>query len=128
MRLYDASMLIYCCADLIFATKVKATADAAGKPARPARDATMLQARLEQVEDGRINEPVTGVIVDLDLGDTALALIDQVRAHAPQLPVVAFGPHVAVALLETARQRGAHVLTRGAFTAQLPQLVDSLGS
>jgi len=117
-------MLIYCCNDLIFSTRIGSTAQSMGAPARPARNAEMLAKRLDQVEDGKLNEPVTGVFVDMDLGDTALELIEQTKSHSPGVPVVAFGAHVAVELLEQARQRGAdHVMARGGFTQQLPELI-----
>ncbi len=120
-------MLIYCCADLMFSTKVRATADAEGVASRPARDAAMLQRRLDQVEDGRANGPVTGVIIDLDI-EPALDLIAQAKAHEPAIPVVAFGSHVLADRLRAARALGADAaLPRSAFTAKLPQIVRGLG-
>jgi len=121
-------MLIYACADLLFATRVRAAAEDAGVVSRPARDAAMLDARLDRVDDGKPNGPVTGVIVDLDLGDDGLALIERAKAHAEPPPVVAFGSHVAVDVLHAARERGADfVLPRSAFVAELPELVRRLG-
>ena len=119
-------MLIYCCADMMFSTKVRATAEAEGVASRPARDADMLQRRLDRVEDGRTNDAVTGVIVDLEI-DAALDLIEQVRQHDEALPIVAFGSHVLADRLRAARAHGADAaLPRSAFTAQLPDLVRSL--
>jgi len=117
-------MLVYCCNDLIFSTRIGSTAQSLGAPARPARNAEMLARRLDQADDGKLNEPVTGVFVDMDLEQTALELIEQAKAHSPGVPVVAFGAHVAVELLDKAKQRGAdHVMTRGAFTQELPALI-----
>ncbi len=122
-------MVIYCCPDLIFATKIRATADALGVITRPARDAQALQNRLEQVPDGRANDPVTGVMIDLDLGDDALAFIQQVKRHDAAIPVIAYGSHVLVEQLAAAREAGANdVLTRGRFTAELPRLLQTMGS
>lgn len=84
----------------------------------------MLTNRLDQVDDGKANAPVTQVLVDLDLGELAIEMIRTVKAHTPTIPVLAFGPHVAVDLLKAADEAGAdQVLPRGAFTAQLPQLL-----
>lgn len=117
-------MFVYCCADLLFATKIRSTAEAMSLPCRPARDVEALLKRLQQVDDGKLNEPVTGVVIDMDLGETALALIETAKAHDPALPVVAFGAHVAVELLEMARQRGADfVMPRGMFTSTLPAVL-----
>lgn len=120
-------MIVYCCADLIFATKIRATCESLGLVSRPARDAKMLQNRLDRVDDGKPNGPVSAVLIDLDLGEAALPLIAQCRAHASPPRVVAWGPHVLVDLLKSARQAGADpVLTRGAFTSNLPELLSQL--
>lgn len=120
-------MIVYCCADLIFATKIRSTADALGIVTRPVRNEAMLQARLDRVDDGKPNEPVTALLLDLDTGEDGLKLLDQARRHAPNLTVIAFGAHVATELLDAAQQRGAdQVMPRGAFTARLPQLLQSL--
>lgn len=117
-------MIVYCCADLIFATKIKGTCDALGVVSRPARDAAMLQKRLDRVEDGKPNNAVAAVLVDLDLGDTALPLIEQCKSHENPPTVLAWGPHVLVDMLKKAQQAGAdEVLTRGNFTANLPAIV-----
>lgn len=117
-------MIVYCCADLIFSTKVRSTADALGAVTRPVRDAEMLQKRLECVDDGKPNEPISALMVDLDAGETGLAMIEQAKAHDATIPVIAFGSHVATKMLHDARQRGADfVMPRGQFTATLPDLV-----
>lgn len=117
-------MIVYCCADLIFATKVRSTCDALGAVARPARNAEMLQKRLDRVDDGKPNDAVALVLIDLEIGEPALELIRLVRAQDPVLPVIAWGPHVAVDLLRQAGEAGAsQVMARGAFTAKLPEIV-----
>ena len=121
-------MIVYCCADLIFATKIRSTAEALCAVSRPVRDATMLQNRLGRVEDGKANDPVTAVMIDLDTGEDGLAMIDQAKAHDATIPVIAFGSHVATQLLHEARQRGADfVMPRSQFTANLPDLVRRFG-
>ncbi|MEM9346993.1 MAG: hypothetical protein AAGB26_10295 [Planctomycetota bacterium] len=121
-------MIVYCCADLIFATKVRSTCEALGAVSRPARNGEMLQKRLDQVDDGKPNGPVALLLVDLDLGKPALDLIQQARAHNTELPILAWGPHVAVQLLNAAGEAGAsEVMTRGSFTAKLPEIVKQFG-
>ena len=119
-------MIVYCCADLIFATKVRSTCDALGAISRPARNTEMLQNRLGQIDDGKANEPVTLVLIDLDMGEPALELITTARTHQADLPIIAWGPHVAVQLLNQAGQAGASdVMTRGSFTAKLPEIIEA---
>ncbi len=121
-------MIVYCCPDLIFATKIRSTAEALSLPCRPARDAAALQKRLQRVDDGKINDPVTGVLIDLEMGTDGLALLDQVKAHDADIPVVAFGSHVATEILHAARDHGADfVLPRSTFTAQLPAILEKFG-
>lgn len=122
-------MIVYCCADLIFATKIKGTCDALGVLSRPARDAAMLQKRLDLVEDGKPNGPVAAVLIDLDMGDAAVALIEQCKQHATPPAVLAWGPHVLTDLLKHAQAAGADsVMTRGNFTAKLPAVIEQLAS
>ena len=120
-------MMIYCCKDLIFATKIRATADSLSLPSRPARDPEALKKRLDRVDDGQPNEPVTGVIIDLEMGDDGLALLDQVKKHSSAIPVVAFGSHVATQTLQAAREHGADfVMPRSVFAANLPNIIERL--
>jgi hypothetical protein len=134
-------VILYCAADLLWATRIKATADALAIPCRPARNVEMLRARLSDSE-------VRGVIVDLESGDQGLALILALRggvAAADQgglpgvvgedpaldprrrIPVLAFGPHVAVEMFERAKAAGAdRVLARGTFDRHLPELLREL--
>lgn len=115
-------MILYCAADLLWATKIKATADAIGVPCRPARTVEMLDARLADSE-------VRALIVDTEAGPVTLDLIARLRA-APggdRARVVAFGPHVDTAALQAARQAGADsVMTRGAFAQRLPAVLEEL--
>ena len=123
---YDTlGMIVYCCSDLIFATKISSTAESLGLPSRPARNPQALRQRLSQVDDGKPHGPVTGVLIDLTLPDHALTLIQQAKAHCRDLPVVAFGSHVATALLESAREAGADfVMPRSSFTANLVDILE----
>lgn len=150
-------MIVFHAADLLWASKIKGTAEALGLPARPVRTLEMLESRLG-------DSPVTALIVDLDAPEVALSLIERVRrVDAPQSPtpnqhnelrannhsafgnrvggadvpvssaarirVVAFGPHVAVEQLQAAKRAGADaVMTRGAFHARLPETLKALSS
>lgn len=119
-------MIVYCCNDLMFATRISATAEAMAIPTRPGRSPEALQARLDQIDDGRLNQPVTGVIVDLDT-PAAIDLITQVKKHDGNLPVVAFGSHVMTELLQNARHAGADfVMPRSMFTNNLKDILDRL--
>ena len=119
-------MIIYCCADLIFATKVRSTCDALGAVSRPARNAEMLQKRLDRVDDGKANDAMSLLLIDLDMGEPALELIQQARSHDAELPIITWGPHVAVDLLKAAGEAGAsEVMTRGSFTTKLPEIVSA---
>jgi hypothetical protein len=119
-------MIVYCCSDLIFATKIHSTAEALGIVCRPARDEAALRARLDRVDDGKAHDRVSAVMIDLTLGEVGLELIGLAKGHDAGPEVVAFAPHVEVAMLQAAEQLGAdRVMPRGAFAAQLPQLLKS---
>lgn len=120
-------MIVYCCHDLIFSTKVHSTADALGIVCRPARTAEALGNRLDRVDDGKANDAVTAVIVDLTIGEPALELIRLAKVHEASPTVIAFAPHVEMALMNAATKCGAdQVMPRGAFSAQLPDLLQTL--
>jgi hypothetical protein len=120
-------MLVYCAADLLWATKIKAAADAMGIPARPVRSVEMLEDRLKDSD-------IKGLIVDLDSPDVANLLIRRLRGpDADQgqasIPILAFGPHVATDLFEAAKREGADiVLPRGAFDRRLHDILAQLHS
>ncbi len=142
-------MILYLAADLLWASKIKATADALGLSCRPVRNMEMLEARLA-------DSPVKALIVDLDVAEMALAMIGRVKqrgvgrqasgigknqdeaaasspdAHGPApdaspIRVLAFGPHVEKNTLQAARDAGAdEVLTRGAFDHHMDQVLVKL--
>ncbi|MCU0689481.1 MAG: hypothetical protein MUE97_07060 [Phycisphaerales bacterium] len=113
-------MTLYLASDLLWASKIKGTADALGLACRPARDEGMLRARLGDCA-------VKAFIVDLEAGPVAIELIGVMRREAPGVRVIAFGPHVATEMLAAAQQAGAErVMTRGAFAEALPNLLQAL--
>lgn len=145
-------MILYLAADLLWASKIKATADALGLACRPVRNMEMLEARLA-------DSPVRAVIVDLDVAEMALAMIGRVKGRsiwhqasgigseqsaadlispnaesptpnaASPIRVLAFGPHVEKNTLQAARDAGADdVLTRGAFDHHIDQVLMKLAA
>lgn len=140
-------MILYYAADLLWSTRIKATAEDLGLSARPVRNVQMLEARLADSAP-----PPTGLILDLETGEAGLQLLAHLRrvererlasnpppptatpsntptpTRSPGLHVVAFGPHVARDLFTRAREAGAdEVMTRGAFDHQLPEVLRRLG-
>lgn len=143
-------MILYLAADLLWASKIKATADALGLACRPVRNMEMLEARLA-------DSPVRALIVDLDVAEMALAMIGRVKgighrasgvredssadtsvpadAHRPMpeasapIRVLAFGPHIEKNTLQAARDAGADdVLTRGAFDHHMDSVLMKLAA
>jgi len=118
-------MILYFAADLIWASKIKLTADSLQIPARPVRSIEMLEARLSDTQ------PVA-LLVDLDKPEVALQLLNHLRRpeatpEQRRIQVVAWGPHVDVDSLEAARTMGANrVMTRGAFDSQMSEIMRSL--
>lgn len=118
-------MILYLAADLLWATRIKGTAEQLDVPCRPARNLEMLEARLA-------DSPVSAVILDLDKPEEALQLIERLRGEQAtdaerRIRIVVFGPHVRKDLLQAARDMGANeVLTRGAFDHALPELLLNL--
>lgn len=116
-------MILYFASDLLWASRIKATAEGIGLKARPVRSAEMLRARLEEAGRGEI-EPVTCFLADLDDAATALELIRTVRAGGARIRVLAWGPHVARDALQAARDAGAdEVMTRGGFDHDMENIL-----
>ena len=103
------------CDDLIFASKVTATARAAGLEVRVARESDrLLQAAREQAP--------TGVILDLhNPGLDLPSLLAELRDTCPAMPrVVAYGSHVEAETLRAARRAGCdRVMPRSQFVEEL---------
>ena len=104
------ALLIYV-RDLLFSSKVVATARAEGVSFRVVRDLS----KLMTTDAGRL-------IVDLNAAEN----LDAAAAWKRQFggPVVGFAAHVATGTLAAAKAAGVdRVMTNGAFTAQLPEIV-----
>ena len=119
-------MICFCAADLLWATRIKSTADALGISCRPTRNIEMLEARL-------VDSPVRSLIVDLE-SEGGMSLIQRLRGEgaderARAVRVLAFGPHVAVELFQQAKRAGADaVMARGAFSGRLPEILRQLAA
>lgn len=117
-------MILYFAADLIWATRIKATAEQLGLAARPVRNPDMLAQRLA-------DSAPTALIVDLETEQAGVDLIRALRADpdAPRLRVLAFAPHVKKDLMQAARDAGADdVIPRGAFDHDLVDILLRLGA
>ena len=101
--------------DLYFATRIAATAKAAGVALElvPPQRAV---ARLATAD-------VSLVLLELGSRD-ALGLIAELKQAQPAIPIVGFGAHVEAAVLRDARTAGADaVLPRSQFVGKLPGLL-----
>ena len=98
--------------DLFFTSKVFGTAQAMGL-------------RVNAVDDIASAARLSGdaiACVLLDLAAPRVSVVD-VLAAMPGVPVIAFGSHVNVELLEAARSAGAEVMPRSQFASTLPAIL-----
>lgn len=142
-------MILYLAADLLWASKIKGTAEALGIPCRPVRTLEMLEARLAEAAtainggaglEGAANgatasssesSALRALLLDLDKPDEAMAMIARVRREERWrgVRVVCFGPHVAKELFQLARDAGAdEVMPRGALDARMEDVLLKLES
>ena len=102
--------------DLLFRGKLEATAAQLGVPLTLATDAE------PALRDG---QPCSRVLIDLNLshGDP-LAMVRNLRAAHPGMPVIGYCSHVQHDLQRHALEAGCtRVLARSAFVQQLPELL-----
>ena len=106
--------------DMIFASRITATAEKVGADCRIINDPSELQ---EALESGK---PVI-VLVDMHCdGISPEEAIRTVKSHCPNARVVAFFSHVQTELMERARAAGADdAWPRSAFVQRLPQLLQA---
>jgi len=131
-------MILYLAADLLWASKIKGTADALSIPCRPVRTLEMLEARLAEAAGGIAQgnaapgasavgaSPLRAILLDLDKSEEALAMIARVRSEERWrgVRVVCFGPHVLKELFQRARDAGAdEVMPRGSLDARLDEVL-----
>jgi CheY-like chemotaxis protein len=110
--------------DLMFMSKIRASARRLGVPVAIARSS---EGALENMR----NQAPSLVIFDLSnprtdpLGTVALMKADPMLER---IPTVGFAGHTQVDLIEAARAAGVdNVLTRGAFAERLPEILAKLG-
>jgi len=101
--------------DLYFATRIAATAKAAG---------VALELVSRERAAARVAEPNASLVL-LDLhGPDALALVGELKAAAPAVPVVGFFSHVQASMRRDALAAGADAaLPRSQFVAKLQPLL-----
>jgi CheY-like chemotaxis protein len=112
-------MNIILCTDLLFATKISATAKAHNQPFAFARSLDSLQQLLEGAP------PHPTLIIDLNISNIdPLAAITLAHCHPAAPTIIAFVSHVQADRAAAARQAGAdRVLARSAFVNELPSLL-----
>lgn len=120
-------MILFLAADLLWASRIKGTADALGLPCRPARNPEMLDARLAE-------SPVAACILDLEAPDAAFAILERLRGETAgererAVRILAFGPHVRKDLFQQALAAGAdEVLPRSLFDRDLAAILQRLAA
>lgn len=116
----DAALVLYACRDLLFTSKITATARAHGTRTEALSPRDDLAAALSRPE----TRNATAFLVDLDLGDDGLALIRSARAAAPDLRIIAFGSHVDRDRLTAALTSGANeAVPRSRFVSEMGRYV-----
>ncbi|MCZ2343376.1 MAG: response regulator [Bacteroidales bacterium] len=103
------------CDDLIFTSRVTATARAHGQTVKTARSPAVAERLLAE-------EMPSCVLIDLHTPELDLtAFLARLREHGqPAIRIVAYGSHVAKERLQTAREAGCDlVLPRSQFVQQL---------
>lgn len=102
--------------DLFFTSKVTGTAQALGLRVESVDDIVTATSRLQAGDIG---------CVLLDLAAPRVAVADLLAAipESARVPIIAFGSHVNVELLESARSAGAEVMPRSQFSATLPNVL-----
>jgi hypothetical protein len=107
----DAPILILV-RDLIFASRIQATANAAAQPVRLIRD------------PGQLSPPTAGRIVIVDLNLDGAITAAAAWGKATGKPVVGFISHVDAATAAQAKQAGIQrILARSRFVDLLPELL-----
>lgn len=110
--------IIYLTNDLMFSSRVSAAAHAAATDMHVTGDVSELPALLP-------GGAVRLVILDLNLPSLDLAaVLPSIREAAPDVVVIAYGPHVHEQKLAAARAAGCNqVLSKGEFNASASELI-----
>ena len=102
--------------DLFFTSKVTGTAHALGLQVESIDDVTTAAARLSSGD-------VACVLFDLGAPRASVTDLFAAISAWRQVPVIAFGSHVNVELLDFARAAGAEVMPRSQFASTLPDIL-----
>ncbi len=102
--------------DLFFTSKVTGTAQALGLRVDSVDDVATAASRLQAGGVGCI-------LLDLVAPRVSVADLVAAMPDSARVPVIAFGSHVNVELLESARLAGAEVMPRSQFSAALPKIL-----
>ena len=102
--------------DLFFTSKVTGTAQALGLRVDSVDDIATAKSRLEAGDIGC-------VLLDLAAPRVSVAELLTAMPDSARVPIIAFGSHVNVELLESARAAGAEVMPRSQFSATLPNIL-----
>ena len=100
--------------DLFFTSKVTGTAQALGLRVDAFDNVSMATARLA-------SDDIACVL--FDLGAPRASIVDLFATMPTPIPVIAFGSHVNVELLEAAQAAGAEVMPRSQFASTLPEIL-----
>lgn len=98
--------------DLFFTSKVTGTAQALGLRVDSVDDISTAVTRLQSGDIGC-------VFLDLAIPRASVAELIAAMPVSARVPIIAFGSHVNVELLESARAAGAEVMPRSQFSATL---------
>ncbi len=102
--------------DLFFTSKVTGTAQALGLRVDSVDDIATAKSRLEAGDIGC-------VLLDLATPRVSVAELRAAMPESARVPIIAFGSHVNVELLESTRAAGAEVMPRSQFSATLPNIL-----
>lgn len=117
----DRPRVILVINDLIFETKVRASAQAADVDLVVVRGPGDLARQLDE-------SSTNCVIIDLNTAEDFSQIIRTTVERCPHTKVIAFGSHVDVDSAKAARAAGAHeVLPRSRFVAELERILTSGG-
>lgn len=102
--------------DLFFTSKVTGTAQALGLRVEAVDDIASAAVRLPAGD-------IACVLLDLGIPRVSVADLFAAMPAAARVPIIAFGSHVNVELLEAARSAGAEVMPRSQFASTLPDIL-----
>ena len=117
----DQPLVIALCPDLMMRSRIESGLGIAGYRLRVVGGPTRLAEALA-------DETPACLLIDLEAGDDAIALIERLRTDAATraIPLAAFAGHTNVELLDDARQAGADpVVARGQAAISTGKVVDA---